>query len=148
MTVEVIPYKKGHADFIDPDEVHTGDGDPAFITVHDNIAEDEHTWCRTLLYNKKVVALFGGAVRWSGMAEIWSIPTIHIRPIAKSYFQTMFDQLEKYEVELNIRRYQTCVRYDYVQNQKFMELLGFEKECLMRKFGPKGEDYFLYARLK
>ena len=147
MTVEVIPYKKGHCDFIDPVDVHSGDGDMEFITIHDTIAESDHVWCHTLLYNKKVVALFGGALRWTGIAEIWAIPTVHVKPIAKAYYETMYAQLAKYETELGIRRYQTAIRTEYAQNWKFMELLGFTRESFMPKFGSNGEDYFMYVRL-
>lgn len=43
------------------------------------------------------------------------------------------------------QRIQAAVRKDFDKGTRLIEFLGFEKEGLMRKFGPDKSDYYRYA---
>ena len=40
------------------------------------------------------------------------------------------------------------VKADWMEAIRFAEFLGFEKEGLMKKFGPEGSDYLVMGRIK
>jgi len=45
-------------------------------------------------------------------------------------------------------RIQAVVRTDWLVAIRFIERLGFKREGLMKKFGPDGNDFYLYGRIK
>ena len=45
------------------------------------------------------------------------------------------------------KRFEFVVQSDFPQAIRMAEMLGFERECLMRKYGPAGDDRYLYARV-
>lgn len=50
--------------------------------------------------------------------------------------------------ELPFPRLQSKVDVKFEAGQKFVERLGFEKEGVLRKFGPSRDDYIMYGLLK
>jgi len=49
--------------------------------------------------------------------------------------------------QFDFRRIQAHVRADWVSARKFAEWLGFKQEGYMKKYGPEGADYIMYARV-
>jgi RimJ/RimL family protein N-acetyltransferase len=44
-------------------------------------------------------------------------------------------------------RVQASVRADNERDIRFVEWLGFSREGLLRRYGPEGADYLMYARI-
>ncbi len=44
-------------------------------------------------------------------------------------------------------RIQTPVRADFAPGRRWAQALGFREEGYMKKYGPEGADYLLYARV-
>jgi len=59
-------------------------------------------------------------------------------------FKEKFDILVKTS---KVKRIQTNVKADFKLGHRFAEWLGFEKEGLMKYYGPDGSNYIRYARI-
>ena len=82
---------------------------------------------------------------WKGVGEAWLVGSkilndrgIFLTRIISRRFKVII-KTQKY------KRIQCVVHNKWKSSQKFVELLGFENEGLMRKYGPDGFDYLRYA---
>ncbi len=65
----------------------------------------------------------------------------------KEFILTLRDGIVHFMNQLKLRRVHTTIRADFPTAEKWIKILGFEKEGLMRKFGPEGEDHFLFSKV-
>lgn len=49
--------------------------------------------------------------------------------------------------EFNLHRLETTIMEGHKISKNWAERIGFEQECLMRKFDADGNNYYLYARV-
>jgi len=82
---------------------------------------------------------------WKGVGEAWLVGSsiLNERGIALTRILA-----RRFKVIIKTKKYQRiqCVVHnEWTISQKFVELLGFENEGLMRKYGPEGWDYIRYA---
>ena len=97
-------------------------------------------------------ALHDGAV--VGCAGVWMIEP-H-RGIAWALIATgiginmlhMHKAVKRFLDECQVPRIETSVNYDFTQGHRWMEMLGFEAEGVMRKYYPDGSDAIMYARVQ
>ena len=82
---------------------------------------------------------------WKGVGEAWLVGSsilnergITLTRIISRRFKIII-KTQKY------KRIQCVVHNEWTISQKFVELLGFKNEGLMRKYGPDGWDYVRYA---
>ena len=54
--------------------------------------------------------------------------------------------LASYADELKLTRVQTTIREGFIHLVKWMRVLGFKQEALLKSWGPEGDDYSLYVR--
>ena len=81
------------------------------------------------------------------VGDLWMIPT----ELKYKYKREMYIYamkiisyiLQKFELD----RLQAYVRSDSQIDQDFIERLHFTEKNLMRKWGPDGKDWYMYARL-
>jgi hypothetical protein len=101
----------------------------------------------TALANSKPIAAGGIFVLWDNVAEGWVMATHDVwqhRISMAKHFKKKFDVL----IETSkVKRIQTSVKADFELGHKFATWLGFEKEGLMKYYGPDGSDYVRYARI-
>jgi RimJ/RimL family protein N-acetyltransferase len=94
----------------------------------------------------KIVGCTGVVRINDNTCEVWIIldhcAKQYIREIYRHAF-AFLDRTQQFFV-----RIQAIVRTDWPTAHRFIERLGFQKEGMMRKFGPDGSDYYLYARVK
>ena len=101
----------------------------------------------SLLTNGTLIASGGLFKIWDGMAEAWFIPSELIKPHRRQVVKQLRDHIDQLSVENDYRRLQATSRSDFSAGQRFLEFLGFEREGLLRKYGPDGADHYLYARV-
>ncbi len=93
----------------------------------------------------RFIAVGGLKHIWYGRAEMFVI-------CSKSVTIRDFVDLTTFGSELgNIQEYKRIEAVTCADNEKniaWLEKLGFERECLMKKYGLKGEDNYLYVRIK
>lgn len=84
---------------------------------------------------------------WKGFGECWLVPSIHVKRYAKSVYKTAVEFIADTTEKLGLYRVQAVIMADNPVHVRWIERLGFEREGLMRKFGPNKEDKYLYARV-
>jgi L-amino acid N-acyltransferase YncA len=99
----------------------------------------------TLLVDGKVEACAGIARHDPGFGECWMlIPETARRMVVTRWAIRVF--LKEIETH-NFRRLQAFVLCGFEAGKSFAEYFGFEREGIVRKYGPNGEDMILYARV-
>lgn len=95
----------------------------------------------------KPMCSFGVTKMWPGLAELWMIPDIALSSVARPFHRATKLFLDVCMEELQLVRIQVTVCTLNVSADKWIRTLHFTEEGVLRKFGPEGADYKMYARL-
>ena len=98
----------------------------------------------TGIENGHIIAAAGFIPMWNGVAECWFIGSDRIQRKLKTVVKTTLSIMEK----MPYSRMHANVRANWKEAIPFAEFLGFEKEGVMKKFGPEGSDYLVMGRIK
>jgi len=101
----------------------------------------------TVLGNGKIHAMFGMWQLWPGVAEAWLIPSKHIDKKTIALHRGALRFFEYISNETGIKRLQFTVHSQNVRADRWAQRCHFEKEGVLKNYGPDGSDYFMYARL-
>lgn len=85
---------------------------------------------------------------WKGFGEYWLVPSVHVQKYMKTLYQSAKAFIDDTVDKLGLYRVQATIKEDDHVSIRWIEHLGFEREGLMRKFGPNQENQYLYARVK
>ena len=96
-------------------------------------------------YGDILLGCAGVRKMWEGVGEAWAIFSRDIVDFKKDAYVVTGRELYRMIDEGNFHRTQAHVDATFPLAVKFIEGLGFKKECLMRKFQPNGNDSFLYS---
>jgi len=84
-----------------------------------------------------------GIATWVGMGTLWAFVAHDAGP--------HFVRLDRYVRRLlnlvPLRRIEASTEVDFSQGCRWLELLDFQSEGILRKYGPNGEDHMRYARV-
>ena len=97
-------------------------------------------------YDDQVFAMFGLVPYWKGCYECWLIPASDLDTHTMKMHRTSIRFFEYTAKVLRAKRYQCYVFSGNVRAVRWIEMMVFKKEGLMKNFGPNQEDFFLYAR--
>jgi hypothetical protein len=125
------------------------------IAQQQTIHRLDEAYARTLIANKGVawavvedgdctIACGGIVEAWPGRALAWSL----ITPRAFRYFRTLHRLVKTVLDDSPWARIEIDVSATHEAGKRWAEHLGFELECVRRKFTPDGQDMILYARVK
>ena len=130
-------------------------------TFYDSVSSDRfHIYGDVKLYketikhayyieqNKSVEALGGLFPWWDGVGEVWMIPADDIQISSIMFIKAMGRLIDNLIRDNNLWRIQATAEVGEEHHCRLLRVLGFEKEGLMRKFGPDKEDHFRYAKVK
>ena len=145
--MDIIPFKQEHAQYILSQQLNAKE--LYLRPEHRKYALylEQVGLSFTALINNKPIAAGGIFVLWDGVAEGWVMATKDVwryRVSMARNFKEKFDILVKTS---KVKRIQTNVKADFELGHKFAIWLGFEKEGLMKYYGPDGSDYVRYARI-
>mgnify|MGYP003149623582 CR=1 FL=1 len=84
---------------------------------------------------------------WDGLGEAWVLPSEQVARYKKSFVRLIREGIDRMTAEFEFRRVQATARADAQTAQRFLEFLGFEREGLLRAYGPDGADHVLFAKL-
>ena len=101
----------------------------------------------SLLTNGHLIASGGIYPIWSGFAEAWFLSSGMVAKHKRPVIVTVKNHIDAMIIEHGYKRLQATAREDWKVAQRFLEFLGFEREGLMRNYGPDNSDHFLYARI-
>lgn len=145
--MDIVPFKTEHAQYIltqqlNAKELHLRAEHKKYALYLEQVGMSF-----TALINNKPIAAGGIYMLWDNVAEGWVMATNDVWQysiIMARHFKKKTDVL----IETSkIKRLQTTVKADFKLGHKFAEWLGFEKEGLMKYYGPDGSDYYRYARI-
>lgn len=95
----------------------------------------------------RVLAMFGVAPYWDGLAEGWLMVDthgIHKRKMQLTKGTRRF--FNNIGPALGLRRIQIMVSVAHKEAVAWSRLLGFEYEATLKKYGPDGSDHLVFAR--
>ena len=144
MKCERRKYRSEDKAFLDPRHIFL---DTALESI-DSLERLKHSFIETVTINGRPVAIFGLLIQWRGVATAWSVTDDRIEDAPKDFHKVVLEMIEEYTRVFHIWRLQFNVVANYRQGVKWAEALGFENEGLMRKFDPKGRDYYRFARVR
>jgi len=84
---------------------------------------------------------------WKGIGEVWSIPSVHVPKYPKSVYKEAMIFINESIEALDLYRLHTTIREEDTTAIRWIEKLGFQREGLMRQFGPWKENHYMYARI-
>lgn len=67
--------------------------------------------------------------------------------VKKELIWVLRESIGHYMRELELSRVHATIRADFPNAEKWIKIVGFEKEGLMRCYGPDKEDHFLFAKV-
>lgn len=98
--------------------------------------------------NGKPIAITGGFFLYDKVMEIWTIVDKKVFEIPIYYSRAMLFLLNKCFSIFDVNRMQIHVMADQPWAEHWGKFLGFTKEGLLKKYGPEGVDYFLFAKVR
>ncbi len=101
----------------------------------------------TILSDDKIIGIIGGSYFFPGVAEVYALLSNDIKGNF-SFHKAVKTIVDGAFEAFKVHRLQMVVRADFLVGQKWAESLGFEAECVMKKYGPNGDDYVLFARVE
>ena len=101
----------------------------------------------TVLVKGKVFIVFGIYPLWKGVAEAWMLPSKDLGEIKMQFHKSALRFFRYAPAKLKLHRLQTYVRSTNVRAIKWMEACYFNREGLLKRYGPDIKDYYAYGRL-
>ena len=101
----------------------------------------------TLLDNNVPICSGGIIPTWLGNAQGWVISSKRIFKNKIKAARLIKERTDLLCANNQIWRLQTAVKANFNTGIRFAEFLGFNKEGLMRGYGPDKTDYYLMARI-
>lgn len=91
-------------------------------------------------------AVFGFVSIWRGVAEAWLVADRSARAMPVTLTRMGLKVMDIAKISMELHRIQITVRTTDKRAYDWALAIGFREECVMRRYGPDGVDYFLMAR--
>lgn len=121
------------------------------VLIHDDYQEALNAQIHmgpavTVFVDLKPVGVFGFVPIWSGVAEAWFVNSIAARkyPIAMTKYGRKVQDIA--QISMGLHRIQITVRTTDKRAERWAYAIGFQKESVLRKYGPDGTDYLMMTR--
>ena len=102
----------------------------------------------TLMNETSIVGIGGIALLWKGVGEAWAVPSVAVKQHPLAFHRAVKMMLNMIQDNKKLHRVQAAVLEDFPKGHKWIKSLGFKREGKMRAYGPNGENYIRYARIK
>ncbi len=133
--IEVVDYLPEHLERIKLKACHNGERPNKISGV-----------AVTILSGEDPLAIIGWYFISKGVVQIWAFLSDAITPVKKSFHKEVLSLLRWAFDSHPVQRIQISVVYGYTTGWKWARSLGFSCEGIMKKYGPSGNDYWLFAR--
>lgn len=105
----------------------------------------EHGLVKSIVSDNGEILLIGGlAPQWEGRAILFSLLSKH----AKNHMIGIHRITTDFIKERPFVRIEAQVKVGFTAGHKWIKMLGFEVEGLLKKFYPSGDDYVMYSRVR
>jgi RimJ/RimL family protein N-acetyltransferase len=114
---------------------------------------EEHAACLTrsniaytAVENGRVVASGGIVEKWQGVAFAWFFFDQDVGGRSFVHIHKTVQRFTRILLKERYHRIECTVDVEHREGRRWMDLLGFTLEGMLRKYGPDGRDHFIYAR--
>lgn len=139
--IEYVPYEPKHFIDIAPRVKKIDFGG----TIEETAKYHAKFPATTARVEEENIACFGITPLWSGVGVIWGLFAadagkygIEVLRASDAFIGSLME---------DFRRVQCEVMANNKDAVKYIEAFGFEREGIMRNYGPNGENYYMYARV-
>lgn len=132
----------------------------------DNIVRDQETWLQqyserekwiegweksgpsyTIIIDGKIIACAGVVLHPFNNGEAWTLFSQDFYSHVKGCYQEIKKGLDRIMADNKLKRVEALVDCRDGAALNFIEHLGFKVEGKKKKYGPNGEDMFMFARI-
>lgn len=146
MTLKVVPFQVEHLRALPPPRLaHTG---PILERAAETPALRDHLESKavTIFCHGHPIAAFGLWPQWEGVWSCWAWITAECEQHALGLIRIARAHVQRAQLELGAKRIQAEVSCDLPGGARLAELIGFECEGRMRRFGLGGRgDYWMLS---
>lgn len=144
---KLIDWRPIHLQMIELNEfdartVHVFDGFSEYINAYAT-----HGIAYTAIVDGRVLGMFGIYQLWSGVGEAWLIPSRHIQQKTFSFHRAALRFFDYVPKKMKLKRLQITVCSSNGLADRWANRCYFNREGLLKRYGPEGSDYWMYARL-
>lgn len=142
----VIPFKKEHIECM---EIREYEQNTTLKIPQLQIALqswEQSNNAGTLIHDGRVIAILGFWELWSGVCELYVLPSVYTAKYPLAFAKTAKRILES-GIFNNYRRIQIQAPDDELHN-RWVKFLKFEKEGTFKKYDQLGNDLNMWARVK
>ena len=133
--IDILPYHPEHLQRIKLKDVYKSEGIRE-VTGH----------AITVFIDQIPVAILGWSVLSDGVIGVAALLSDEIRRKPIGFHKKVLSLIDNFLAQPSVRRMQFTVKTGYTEGWKWALSLGFKCEGIMRKYGPDGSDYWLFAR--
>lgn len=141
--VHIVEFLPEHLDIF---ELDIPSGDPGAIKASLAEMAQKGDWYSGFV-PQGLAGIGGITPMWPGVANAWFGPT----PLARRYPLALCEvarrAMDQARANNHLHRIECQVWAAHPTSHHWVRFLGFAREGLLRKYGPNGEDYVMYARV-
>ena len=142
----IIPFHISHLD-----RIELNDHDHKVLSQFDNYREYMMAFANygvayTAVGDDMFYAFFGVFPLWDGVAEAWLMPSRHINRKTIAMHRASLRFFEYYAQKNSLKRLQFTVHSLNVRAVTWAERCYFNREGILKQYGPDGLDHYMYAR--
>ena len=102
----------------------------------------------TVYYNATVPVACGGIdLMWDHVGEAWMLLSPYVNLYRVAVTRAVRNRLAYLTSRMELNRVQAVIRVTDKPSIRYIEMLGFEKEGILRQYGTDGTDYYMYGRV-
>lgn len=114
------------------------------LREQDSLALSRNVNAYSVFDRGRIVAVFGFSRIFAHSYELWTLLSAELRETPLATCKVCKNVLRSIPVATRI---QMTTRADLRCGERWAKFLGFEKEGVMKRYGPDGADHILYARI-
>ena len=101
----------------------------------------------TIIISGKISGVFGVFELWPGVYEFWMVPGKDLKKNTIAFHRRALAFFDYFWANTKPNRVQFTVCSLNFHADRWAKRCYFEREAVLKKYGPDGSDYFMYARI-
>lgn len=100
----------------------------------------------TILYDGRILGVMGFMEMWSGVCEVWVLPSEHIGRYGIVFAKLVKKNLKMLQEVKKFHRLQVTAKDD-IKHNRWLTWLGFVCEGTLRKYSVNQDNYKIWSRI-
>ena len=94
-----------------------------------------------------IICSWGFSMLWPGVFDLWLITSKLVEERRVQMIRQSRAAILDAAIAMKAHRFQITINPRFLHTVRFAEALYFEKEGVLKSYGPDGSDYLMYARI-